>query len=153
MGAHPILNSARPQEKPAGDILVENARYEEGDRKELSGVDRRNPVLCVLGLPVRTSHCATAELRVKETDRRHGMEKPSAGRVEAEVPPDGLNIPADRASVPSFDSFGDHRIAMAFAVAARAPGASVPSPALRRPPGRFPSSTIHCGRLRVVHAW
>jgi 3-phosphoshikimate 1-carboxyvinyltransferase len=61
-----------------------------------------------------------AELRVKETDRIATVaENLRRAGVEAEVLPDGLNIPGrQNFRAASFDSFGDHRIAMAFAVAA-----------------------------------
>ena len=82
------------------------------------------PVLCVLGalsadgLIVRDA----AELRVKETDRiativdnLHRM------GVEATARHDGLEIRGgQRFHAAEIDSFGDHRIAMAFAVAALA---------------------------------
>ena len=60
-----------------------------------------------------------AELRIKETDRiRTVVENLRRMGVEAEELPDGMAIPAGRNSTrPQFDSFGDHRIAMAFAVA------------------------------------
>jgi 3-phosphoshikimate 1-carboxyvinyltransferase len=80
------------------------------------------PVLAVLGaaseegLEIRDA----GELRVKETDRiATVVENLRRMGVVAEEFPDGMRIPGRqtfRGAV--FDSFGDHRIAMAFAVAA-----------------------------------
>jgi 3-phosphoshikimate 1-carboxyvinyltransferase len=79
------------------------------------------PVLAVVGaaseegLVVRDA----AELRVKETDRiRTVVENLRRMGVDAEESPDGMTIPGRRKfGAACFDSFGDHRIAMAFAVA------------------------------------
>src|ERR1017187_10430371 len=88
------------------------------------------PVLAVLGaateegLTVRDA----GELRVKETDRiRTVVENLRRLGVQAEERPDGMVIPGrQKFRAAEFDSFGDHRIAMAFAVAARrADGRSV----------------------------
>lgn len=82
------------------------------------------PVLAVLGaasengLVIRDAQ----ELRIKETDRIatvadnfHRM------GIEIEVTPDGMSIPGkQKFRAAAFDSFGDHRIAMAFAVASLA---------------------------------
>jgi 3-phosphoshikimate 1-carboxyvinyltransferase len=88
------------------------------------------PVLAVLGaaseegLTIRDA----AELRIKETDRiatvRENLQRMG---VEAQELPDGLVIPGRQPfHAAELDSFGDHRIAMAFAVAGlRADGPSV----------------------------
>jgi 3-phosphoshikimate 1-carboxyvinyltransferase len=80
------------------------------------------PVLAVLGaasedgLIIRDAQ----ELRIKETDRIATVaENFKRMGIDVEVTPDGMKVPGKqkfRAAV--FDSFGDHRIAMAFAVAA-----------------------------------
>jgi 3-phosphoshikimate 1-carboxyvinyltransferase len=65
---------------------------------------------------------------VKETDRIHTVvENLRRLGVEAEEQSDGMVIPGrQKFRGAAFDSFGDHRIAMAFAVAAlRAEGESV----------------------------
>jgi 3-phosphoshikimate 1-carboxyvinyltransferase len=65
---------------------------------------------------------------VKETDRiRTVVENLRRLGVEAEEQADGMTIPGRQTfRGGQFDSFGDHRIAMAFAVAAlRADGPSV----------------------------
>jgi 3-phosphoshikimate 1-carboxyvinyltransferase len=80
------------------------------------------PVLAVLGaaseegLTIRDA----SELRIKETDRISTVaENLRRMGVEAEELPDGLAIPGrQRFHAAELDSFGDHRIAMAFAVAA-----------------------------------
>jgi 3-phosphoshikimate 1-carboxyvinyltransferase len=80
------------------------------------------PVLAVLGAATEEGLTVkdAGELRVKETDRiRTVVENLRRLGVEAEERDDGMVIPGRqkfRAGV--FDSFGDHRIAMAFAVAA-----------------------------------
>ncbi len=83
------------------------------------------PVLAVLGaagggLTVRDA----AELRVKETDRIAALAAnfQRAG-VHMDVSPDGFSVPGgQKIRAASFDSMGDHRIAMAFAVAALCAG-------------------------------
>jgi 3-phosphoshikimate 1-carboxyvinyltransferase len=80
------------------------------------------PVLAVLGaqtedgLTVRDA----GELRVKETDRiRTVVDNLRRMGVEAEELPDGMAIPGrQKFHAATVDSSGDHRIAMAFAVAA-----------------------------------
>ncbi len=80
------------------------------------------PVLAVLGaaseqgLTVRDA----AELRIKETDRvRTVVENLRRMGVDAEELPDGLVVPGrQQFRGAALDSYGDHRIAMAFAVAA-----------------------------------
>src|SRR6185295_3036772 len=82
------------------------------------------PVLAVLGaasdegLVVRNA----AELRIKETDRIATVAE-NLGRmgVRVEATPDGMIIPGrQKFHAAELDSFGDHRIAMAFSVAALA---------------------------------
>ena len=82
------------------------------------------PVLAVLGaassegLTVRDA----AELRIKETDRIASLaENFQRMGVSIEVAPDGFHIPGQQKfRSAQVDSFGDHRIAMAFAIAALA---------------------------------
>ena len=82
------------------------------------------PVLAVLGavsekgLEVRDAR----ELRIKETDRIAAVEE-NLKRMGVAVKswPDGFSVPGrQRLRAAELDSFGDHRIAMAFAVAALA---------------------------------
>jgi 3-phosphoshikimate 1-carboxyvinyltransferase len=84
------------------------------------------PVLAVLGaaseegLLVRDA----SELRVKETDRIATLaENFRRMGIAIEVTPDGFYVPGRQRFEPAaLDSYGDHRIAMAFAVAALASG-------------------------------
>lgn len=78
------------------------------------------PILAVFGtqasggLEIRDA----AELRHKETDRITAVaENLRRMGVEVEEFPDGLRVHESRLSGAKVDSFGDHRIAMAFAVA------------------------------------
>jgi 3-phosphoshikimate 1-carboxyvinyltransferase len=63
-----------------------------------------------------------SELRVKETDRIATVaENFRRMGVEITVKPDGFEVPGkQKFRAAELDSFGDHRIAMAFAVAALA---------------------------------
>lgn len=80
------------------------------------------PVLAVLGAATEEGITVkdASELRIKETDRIQTV----AGNlrrmgIQAEELPDGLVVPGrQKFRAAGLDSFGDHRIAMAFAVAA-----------------------------------
>jgi 3-phosphoshikimate 1-carboxyvinyltransferase len=110
----------------AGDIEVRHSRVRGGviEKDLTAGLIDEIPVLAVLGaasdegLTVRNA----AELRVKETDRIATVAE-NLGRmgIAVEVFPDGLRVPGrQKFHAADLDSFGDHRIAMAFAVAALA---------------------------------
>jgi 3-phosphoshikimate 1-carboxyvinyltransferase len=114
-----------------GEIVVEHASLKGGivDGALTAAVIDEVPVLAVLGaateegLTVRDA----SELRIKETDRIATIvDNLRRLGVEAEELPDGLIVPGrQKFRAAAFDSFGDHRIAMAFAVAAlRADGES-----------------------------
>lgn len=78
------------------------------------------PVLAVLGAATGGLYVRdAAELRVKETDRIATIaENFARAGVEIEVREDGFTVPGhQKFHAAQFDSFGDHRIAMAFAVA------------------------------------
>jgi len=89
-----------------------------------AGVIDEIPVLAVLGavsqqgIEIRDA----AELRVKETDRiATVVDNLRRMGVEVEVFDDGMKVPGrQRLRAAELDSFGDHRIAMAFSVAALA---------------------------------
>jgi 3-phosphoshikimate 1-carboxyvinyltransferase len=115
-----------------GDLEVEYSELRGGtvDGALTAALIDEIPVLSVLGaateegLTVRDA----GELRIKETDRiRTVVDNLRLMGVNAEELPDGMVIPGKqkfRAS--KVDSMGDHRIAMAFAVAAlRGDGESV----------------------------
>lgn len=109
-----------------GHIEVSYSRLSGGviEKDTVAALIDEIPVLAVLGaasdngLVVR----GASELRVKETDRIATVAD-NLGRmgVQVEVLPDGLRVPGrQRFHAAVLDSFGDHRIAMAFAVAALA---------------------------------
>lgn len=109
-----------------GNVEVSHSRLRGGviEKDLTAALIDEIPVLAVLGaaseegLLVRDA----AELRVKETDRIATVaENLRRMGVEAEVFADGLRVPGrQRFRAAQLDSFGDHRIAMAFAVAALA---------------------------------
>ncbi len=82
------------------------------------------PVLAVLGAVSENGLTVSdaAELRVKETDRIATIaENLRRMGVNVEVRPDGFHVPGkQRFRAATLDSFGDHRIAMAFSIAALA---------------------------------
>lgn len=87
------------------------------------------PVLAVLGAATEQGLTVkdASELRIKETDRiKTVVDNLRRMGVAAEETADGMVIPGrQQFRAAQFDSFGDHRIAMAFAVAAlRADGES-----------------------------
>lgn len=115
-----------------GDIVVEHSALRGGtvSGATTAALIDEIPVLAVLGaaseegLTVRDA----GELRIKETDRiQTVIENLKRLGVVAEELPDGLIVPGkQKFHASQFDSFGDHRIAMAFAIAAlRADGESV----------------------------
>ena len=115
-----------------GEIVVEHSALRGGtiEGPLTAALIDEIPVLAVLGaateegLTVRDA----SELRIKETDRiRTVVENLRRLGVNAEELPDGLVVPGrQKFRAAGFDSFGDHRIAMAFAVAAlHADGESV----------------------------
>jgi 3-phosphoshikimate 1-carboxyvinyltransferase len=82
------------------------------------------PALAVLGAASRHGLIVkdAGELRIKETDRIATIaENFRRMGVSIEVAPDGFRVPGGQKFQPAeVDSFGDHRIAMAFSVAALA---------------------------------
>jgi len=80
------------------------------------------PVLSILGAASQEGFVVkdAAELRVKETDRIATVaENMKRMGIQVDVKQDGLEIPGKQIfHAAEIDSFGDHRIAMAFAVAA-----------------------------------
>jgi 3-phosphoshikimate 1-carboxyvinyltransferase len=108
----------------AGELLVSSSGVRGGviEKETTAALIDEIPVLAVLGaaseegLTIRDA----AELRIKETDRISTVaENLHRMGVEAEELPDGLAIPGrQHFHAAELDSFGDHRIAMAFAIAA-----------------------------------
>ena len=114
-----------------GDIEVRYAPVRGGviEKSLAASLIDEIPVLAVLGaasedgLIVRDAQ----ELRIKETDRIATVaDNFKRMGIDVEVTPDGMKVPGkQKFQAAAFDSFGDHRIAMAFAVASlRADGAS-----------------------------
>jgi 3-phosphoshikimate 1-carboxyvinyltransferase len=109
-----------------GEIQVQHAELRGGaiEGALTAALIDEIPVLAVLGaasaegLTVKDA----GELRIKETDRiQTVVENLRRMGVAAEERPDGMVIPGrQKFRAAEFDSFGDHRIAMAFAVAALA---------------------------------
>jgi 3-phosphoshikimate 1-carboxyvinyltransferase len=107
-----------------GDLEVEHSALRGGtiDGPLTAALIDEIPVLAVLGaateegLTVRDA----GELRIKETDRiRTVVDNLRRMGVAAEELPDGMVIPGrQKFHAATLDSSGDHRIAMAFAVAA-----------------------------------
>ena len=139
LGVDVRLESVKPDgswerqdfDEPFGDIIVNGsiglAPAVDGQSNVLRGdlipqlIDEL-PVLAVLGTQVLGGFSIrdAKELRVKESDRiRAVVENLRAMGVEVEEHEDGLTIPRrTRLRVAKLDAHGDHRIAMAFAVAA-----------------------------------
>ncbi|MFN7936724.1 MAG: 3-phosphoshikimate 1-carboxyvinyltransferase [Bryobacteraceae bacterium] len=121
-----VLNMAEGSGEVMGDILIEHSRWRGGvlEKSMTAALIDEIPVLAVLGaaseegLIVRDA----AELRVKETDRIATVaENLKRMGVEITVREDGFDVPGKQTfRAAELDSFGDHRIAMAFSVAALA---------------------------------
>jgi 3-phosphoshikimate 1-carboxyvinyltransferase len=121
-----ILRLEQAGGEMSGDLLVRHSRLRGGviEKGLTAALIDEIPVLAVLGaiseegLVVRDA----GELRVKESDRIATVAE-NLGRmgVETEVFPDGLRVAGrQRLRAAEIPSHGDHRIAMAFAVAALA---------------------------------
>ncbi len=109
--------------EPVGDITVETSEVEGMDISGswIPNVIDEIPVLAVIGTRTRKGiHIRDAqELRAKESDRIHAVAwNLRALGVQVDERPDGLSVPGGQTiQAGVVDSFGDHRIAMAFAVA------------------------------------
>lgn len=126
-----ILEMRMRHGEPAGDLLVRGGALKGGviEGALAAALIDEIPVLSVLGAVSETGLTVrdAAELRVKETDR---IETVAANLralgVQVETAPDGLQIPGRQTfRGGEVHSHGDHRIAMAFAVAALAAQAEV----------------------------
>jgi 3-phosphoshikimate 1-carboxyvinyltransferase len=119
-----ILDLTGSNGEPIGDILVQSSPLRGGviEKELTAALIDEIPVLAVLGAVTETGLTVrdAGELRVKETDRIATVaENLRRMGVDAEVQPDGMVIPGrQRFRAATLDSFGDHRIAMAFSVAA-----------------------------------
>jgi 3-phosphoshikimate 1-carboxyvinyltransferase len=110
----------------AGEILVQTSPVRGGviEKETTAALIDEIPVLAVLGaaseegLTVRDA----AELRIKETDRIATVaDNLRRMDIQCQETADGIHIPGrQRFHAAELDSFGDHRIAMAFSIAALA---------------------------------
>jgi len=119
MGAHisvPALESVNGE--LIGEIVAEHAPLKGG---VIDGALTEVPILAVLGTATEEGITVrdASELRIKETDRIATIvDNLRRMGVQAEELPDGLIVPGgQRFRAATVNSFGDHRIAMAFAVA------------------------------------
>jgi 3-phosphoshikimate 1-carboxyvinyltransferase len=109
-----------------GTIIVEYSALRGGtiDGGLTAALIDEIPVLAVLGATTEEGLTVkdASELRIKETDRiRTVVDNLRLMGVQAEEAPDGMVIPGrQKFHAAAVDSYGDHRIAMAFAVAALA---------------------------------
>lgn len=117
-----ILNVGEQHGELVGDIMVRGSVKAKG---HISGaltaalIDEI-PTLAVLGAATEGIDVRDAsELRIKETDRIATVaENFKRAGIQIEVREDGFTVPGhQKFNAAQFDSFGDHRIAMAFAVA------------------------------------
>ncbi len=118
-----VLNVEMVNGELLGDLHVESSKLVGGEipTEMIPGLIDELPALCVLGTQTERgiSFHGAAELRVKESDRI-GATAENLKRMGAEVEEfeDGLRVAGHQhLRGAEIDSHGDHRIAMAFAVA------------------------------------
>jgi 3-phosphoshikimate 1-carboxyvinyltransferase len=118
-----VMNLAMLNGELMGDLHVESSRLHGGEipAEAVPTLIDELPVLAVLGTQTEQglSFHGAAELRVKESDRIAAVAA-NLRRMGAEVEefPDGMRVAgAQKLRGAEIDSFDDHRIAMAFAVA------------------------------------
>jgi 3-phosphoshikimate 1-carboxyvinyltransferase len=118
-----VLNVEMVNGELIGNLHVESSKLEGGEipPESIPALIDELPVLCVLGTQTERGLAfhGAAELRVKESDRI-GAVAANLRRMGAEVEefPDGLRVAGKQTlRGAEIDSYGDHRIAMAFAVA------------------------------------
>jgi 3-phosphoshikimate 1-carboxyvinyltransferase len=125
-----ILPHPSPDSEPVGTLIIRGPKSASSpivrggliEKTLTAGVIDELPILAVLGaasfqgLEIRDAR----ELRLKETDRIKTIAANlSKMGIKVEAFEDGLRVPGrQRFQAAELDSFGDHRIAMAFAVAA-----------------------------------
>ena len=107
-----------------GQIQVKSSALRGGviEKEATAALIDEIPVLAILGAVSRDGLVVrdAAELRVKETDRIATVsENLRRMGIQCEEMPDGIRIPGRQGfHAAELDSFGDHRIAMAFSIAA-----------------------------------
>ncbi len=117
-----ILNVGEQHGELVGDIMVRGSVKKPGRifGSLTAQLIDEIPALAVLGAATEGLDVQDAsELRIKETDRIATVaENFKRAGIDIEVRPDGFTVPGhQKFRAAQFDSFGDHRIAMAFAVA------------------------------------
>ncbi len=118
-----VINLERVQGELIGNLRVESSQLEGGEipNEIIPGLIDELPVLSVLGTQTARglSFHGAAELRVKESDRLKAVVE-NLRRMGAKVEefPDGLSVAGEqKLRGAEIETYGDHRIAMAFAVA------------------------------------
>lgn len=118
-----VLNAAEVCNEPTADLAVSAGELRTPPRLEgstIANVIDELPILAVLGtqLPDGIEVRGASELRVKESDRIDAIVK-NLRSIGAEVDEfeDGFRVSRSDIIGGEVDSFGDHRIAMAFAIA------------------------------------
>lgn len=111
--------------EPVADIRVRAARLSGVDvapRQVASAIDEFPALFIAAACAAGTTRVSgAAELRLKESDRIEAMARGlRACGIEVATSADGVVIEGGRMRGATVDSFGDHRVAMAFAVAAAA---------------------------------
>lgn len=122
-GSVRTFNARRVCGEEVGDVEVRHSPLEGGEipLEAIPNLIDELPILAVLGTQTRRglSFRGASELRVKESDRLAAVAQ-NLRRMGAQVEEleDGLRLAGEqRLRGAEVDSFGDHRIAMAFAVA------------------------------------
>jgi 3-phosphoshikimate 1-carboxyvinyltransferase len=127
-----IQNLSQRHGEPAGDLVIRTSPIRGGtiEKGLTAALIDEIPVLAVLGAASQDGLLVrdAGELRFKETDRIVTVtENLRRMGIAVEVHSDGFHVPGGQSfRAAELDSFGDHRIAMAFSIAAlRAGGESV----------------------------
>ncbi len=124
MGAEVSIDIQDSTIEPRGNITVnqKQLRGKQFQKEEIPALIDELPLIAVIGAFADgdTVIREAGELRVKETDRIEAtVTNLRAMGVKVQEYPDGLAVSdGDSVEGTTLDSFGDHRIAMAFAVAA-----------------------------------
>ncbi len=118
-----VLNVSETAGELVGDIEIRPSRLKGGviEGALTAALIDEIPVLAVLGAATEEGLVVrdAAELRIKETDRIATIEANFRRMgLAIETSPDGLRVPGgQKFRAAEVDSYGDHRIAMAFSVA------------------------------------
>ena len=121
MGAKVTFIQKEDRYEPIGDIVVENAPLKAVDVSEHIAwlIDELPALAIAMAVAEGKSIVKNAkELRVKESDRiRSVVENLHKCGIEVEEFEDGYAITGGQLKEAEIDSYGDHRIAMSFAIA------------------------------------